>query len=66
MPSQSGRGRPPTFTPEQREQFAQLIKLHGALRTHAISSIPISRATLLKIAHEFGIPLKHGRRRRAA
>lgn len=60
------RGRPPTFTTEQREQFAGLIWVYGARGTQEVSSIPISLATLLKIAAEFQIPLKPGRRSRRA
>lgn len=68
MPAPRKRGRPPTFTRQQREQFAEMIRIHGARGTEEISSIPISLHTVLKIAREFQIPLKPGRRtgRRAA
>lgn len=66
MSNTTRRGRPLTFTPEQRAHFAELIKIHGARKTKEISLVPISNQTLLKIAREFDIPLKRGRRRRAA
>jgi hypothetical protein len=66
MSGQLRRGRPPTFTTEQREQFAGLIWVYGARGTLEVSTIPISLPTLLKIAREFQIPLKHGRRQRRA
>lgn len=59
-------GRPPTFTPEQRKQFAKAIRKHGVRQTCAISPVPISVKTLLKIAHEFKIELKPGRRPKRA
>ena len=62
MPTPRKWGRPPTFTPEQRKQFAKAIRKHGVRQTCAISSIPISLKTLGKIAREFKIELKPGRR----
>ncbi len=56
------RGRPPTFDLVARQYFAELLRVHGARRAREMSEIPISVQTLLKIAREFGIPLKKGRR----
>lgn len=56
------RGRPFTFTTEQRRSLAELLRIHGARKTQELSLISISLATLLKIAHEFGVALKKGRR----
>jgi hypothetical protein len=60
------RGRPPTFTPAQRKQFAKAIRKHGVRQTCATSPIPVSMKTLLKIAHDFKIELKPGRRPKQA
>ena len=57
-------GRPLTFSIAQRAEFAEMIREHGARGTCERSAIPISLHTLLKIAHEFQIPLKKGRRPR--
>ncbi len=59
-----GRGRPPTFTPEQRQQFAALVRMFGIRETIRITNRSISSATLGKIAHEFGIRLSVGRRQK--
>ncbi len=66
MAANKKRGRPFTFQVHRREQFAELIRQHGARRAGELSEIPISIATLLKIAREFGIELKKGRRPRQA
>lgn len=60
------RGRPFTFSYADRKRFAELIRLHGARGAHEVTSKPISVGTLLKIAQEFGIELKKGRRPRNA
>ena len=57
------RGRPPTFNLETRQMLAELIRQHGAAGARKLSSIPISLATLLTIAREFGVELKKGRRK---
>lgn len=57
-----GRGRPPTFTPEQRQQLAELVRLFGIRGTIRLTKPTISAPTLGKIAHEFGIRLSVGRR----
>lgn len=66
MTIQRKAGRPPTFSPEQRAEFAAMIREHGARGTCEQSAIPISLHTLLKIAHEFQIRLKKGARPRRA
>ena len=51
---------------EQRQQFADLIRQHGARATRELSMRTISLKTLLTIAKEFGIELKKGKRRKRA
>ena len=60
------RGRPVTYDDSQRAHFAELIRQHGARGTKAVSSVPICIETLRRIAQEFGIPLRKGRRPRRA
>jgi hypothetical protein len=59
-------GRPLTFSPTQRAEFAEMIREHGARGTCERSAVPISLQTVLKIAREFQIPLPKGRRPRPA
>lgn len=66
MPKKRKRGRPYTFKYPTREKFARLIREHGARGAHAVSDVPVSLSTLLKIACEFDIELKKGRRPRRA
>lgn len=54
------RGKP--FTKATREYFAQLVRVHGVRGASEVSSIPVSKSTLGKIALEFGIHLNAGRR----
>lgn len=56
------RGRPFTFDQETRRALAALIRQHGATGALERAPVSISMATLLKIAREFKIPLKPGRR----
>jgi hypothetical protein len=56
------RGRPQTFRYEDRRKLSELLRQHGARRARAISEVPVSMPTLLKIAREFGIQLSKGRR----
>jgi transposase len=56
------RGRPTTFSPRTRKYFARLIGQHGVSGACRNSAIPVSRATLLKVAKEFDIRLRVGRR----
>jgi hypothetical protein len=64
--TQKKRGRPATFKLAERRQLAELMRQHGARRTRDLSRNPISVGNLLKIAHEFPIDLKKGRRPRNA
>jgi transposase len=59
----SDRGRLPTFDPRTRKYFARLIGKHGLRGAAVASKVPVSVATLAKVANEFGIQLKAGRRR---
>ena len=54
------------FVGRQREDLAQLIRQHGARGAIAHAPEPVCLSTLLKIAHEFQIPLKKGARPRRA
>ena len=60
------RGRPPTFTQRDRQYLAELIREHGLCGTRRKSRIPVCQQTLSKIAREFDIPLKPGRRTKQA
>lgn len=64
MKNADRRGRKPTFDQTQRQQLAEMIRQHGIDGTKAICGFPICQSTLGKIAREFSIPLKTGRRRR--
>ena len=66
MEEKRKRGRPPTFQSEDRKRFAELIRQHGIRGTIRISEVPICNMTLIKIAREFGISLKMGKRKKAA
>lgn len=59
------RGRPPTFETEDRQNIAVLILQYGARGACDVSPVPVCLETILKIAREFNIPLKAGRRPRA-
>lgn len=61
-----GRGRPLTFERKMRRKLATLVEKHGARRASEVAAISISVGTLLKIAHEYGVVLKQGRRPKAA
>lgn len=52
--------RPYSF--EDRQKLAELIRLHGARATRELCTRTVCTATLRKIAREFDIPLKKGRR----
>lgn len=64
MSTQRKQGRPPTYLTEQRSQLAEYIRQRGARGTRELVGRSISLSTLLKIAREFQIPLKRGRRHR--
>jgi transposase len=58
----SPQKRPSTFPPSTRRYFARLIRKHGILGAVERSKIAVSAATLLRIAREFEIELRPGRR----
>lgn len=60
------RGRPPTYSEDDRKNFAALIRLHGARGAREAAPVRPSMHTLLKIAQEFGIQLQAGKRPRRA
>jgi hypothetical protein len=66
MNMQRRRGRPLTFEEPLRLQLADLIRKHGIRGAKAIATTPICKSTLSKIAAEFAIQLKPGRRTRVA
>lgn len=57
------RGRPPVFTREDRQYLAGLIRKYGVRGARQKANIPVCQQTLSKIAREFNIALKPGRRR---
>lgn len=56
-------GRRLTFGGETRCELANLIRQHGLTGARKVSPVPISFGTLLRIAREFGVKLKKGRRK---
>lgn len=66
MARKKKRGRPLIFERSVRRRFAEMVRQHGARRTRELVRTPISVVTLLKIAREFDIELKKGRRPRDA
>ncbi len=60
------RGRPPTYSREERERIAQVIAQCGVRGAREVLEHRICQSTLVKIAREFGVALKKGRRRRDA
>lgn len=60
------RGRPKTYSDQDRRHFAELVRRYGARQARQMSGTRISVMTLLNIASEFGIQLKKGRRPRAS
>ncbi len=59
--SDKRRSRPP-YPSAERERFAELIRQFGARGAREALSRRVCHGTLLKIAAEFGIELKKGRR----
>ena len=66
MTEKRSRGRPATYDYQRRYELAELIQEHGARGAQALLDHPIALETLLKIAREFRIELKPGRRPRRA
>lgn len=64
MARKKRRGRPLTYQLVERRRIAELIRQHGASGARNAITLPICNRTLLKIAREFGIELKKGRRSR--
>lgn len=64
MSTKGTRGRPALYTLQERQHFAELVHRNGARQTREAMGRTVSLATLLKIAGEFGIKLKVGRRPR--
>lgn len=57
------RGRPRSYSPEDRRRIAEIIRQCGARGAREQLGNTICMSTLLGIAREFGIELKRGRRR---
>jgi hypothetical protein len=66
MVKQRGRGRPPTFLREDREYLAGLIREHGITGARRAARFVVCHRTLIRIARDFGIELRKGRRARLA
>ena len=66
MMTENRRGRPATFSSDERRRLAELIRVHGARPAMEMCAVPISLQTVLKIAREFNIELKKGRRPKRA
>ncbi len=66
MSSPERRGRKLKFVGRERETLAELIREHGARGAIPHAPEPVCLSTMLKIAHEFRIPLKKGARPRRA
>lgn len=62
MALKRGGGRPVTYRLNDRQQFAELIRQFGARGAREKLARRVCMGTLLKIASEFGIELKRGRR----
>ena len=58
----SNRGRPRTYSDDERRTFAELVRQHGARGARDVVGQTVLLNTLLKIADEFGIELRKGRR----
>lgn len=62
MQSERKRGRPVTFSRDDREYLAELIREHGIRGARREAKMSISQNTMVKIAREFGIRLTKGKR----
>jgi len=54
--------RPISFLEEERQYLAEFIELHGISGARQEAKMPVSLATLIKIAREFHLKLPKGRR----
>ena len=66
MAARRPRGRPPTYDYQKRRELAELVREHRARGAQPRVDHPIALETLLRIAREFRIELKPGRRPRRA
>lgn len=66
MDNKPPRGRPPTFSREQRHNLAELIRQHGISGARRRAKFPICHQTLSRIAREFDVTLSKGRRPKSA
>ena len=66
MARKKRRGRPLIYKLRDRRRLAELIREHGARGAREVTGKEVCVSTLLKIAGEFGIELKKGRRPRPA
>ncbi len=66
MEKQRARGRPPTFSREDRKYLAKLISVHGIRGARRVARMAVCKATLINVAREFGIQLRKGRRPQSA
>ena len=64
--SQGKRGRPRTFSRDDREYLAELIRQYGIRGARRRTAGFVSQNTLIKIARDFEIQLSKGRRPRSA
>ena len=60
------RGRRPTFSRQDRDYLADLVRKYGIRGAQRKSTISVCCQTLSKIAEEYGITLKRGKRPRKA
>lgn len=66
MARKGTRGRRIVYQLQDRRRLAELIRQHGARGAREMLGRAVCVGTLLKIAGEFGIELKKGRRPRIA
>ena len=62
MSQKRGGGRRLTYRLDDRQQFAELIRQYGARGAREKLARRVCMGTLLRIASEFGIKLRRGRR----
>lgn len=66
MDNKPRRGRPPTFLQRDRKYLAKLIREHGIAGARRVAKFPICQQTLIKIARDFEIVIRKGRRPKSA